>query len=121
MTDIKLQRVYDNPAGSDDDGWRIYVDRLCPRGESKAKFHYDCWAKDIAPSTELREWFHADPQTRWQDFTRKYISELQANPAVDDLIARIRRYQCVTLLYSSHDHQHNNAIVLAEYLHKKID
>lgn len=76
MTDIKLQRVYTNPSGSYDDGWRIYVDRLWPRGESKAKFHYDYWAKDIAPSAELREWFHADPQNRWPDFARKYMSEL---------------------------------------------
>ncbi|ROT09515.1 DUF488 domain-containing protein [Muribaculum intestinale] len=121
MTDIKLQRVYTNPSGSYDDGWRIYVDRLWPRGESKAKFHYDYWVKDIAPSAELREWFHADPQNRWPDFARKYMSELQTNPAIEDLTTQIRRHQHVTLLYSSHDTEHNNATVLAEYLHKKIE
>ena len=117
MTQIQVKRVYSDPDGSpSDDGMRIYVDRLWPRGESKDKFHYDMWAKDIAPSTALREWYHQSPVERWEEFGKRYVLELRSNPAVDALIAKLRCESLVTLLYSSKDEEHNNAVVLAGYL-----
>lgn len=116
-TEIQLKRVYTDPSGSDaDDGLRIFVDRLWPRGESKERFHYDLWAKDVAPSTELREWYHADPQQRWDEFSRRYLRELKASGAAAALAAEVRRHPLVTLLYGSRDTLHNNAGVLARFL-----
>ncbi len=112
--EIELKRAYD-PASSDD-GFRIYIDRLWPRGLSHETFHYDLWDKDIAPSAELREWFHADPDSRWEEFTRRYRAELADNPAFASLKEIIADKPKVTLLYSSHDHLHNNAIVVEEEL-----
>ncbi|MCM1504919.1 MAG: DUF488 family protein [Muribaculum sp.] len=120
MTDIELRRVYDDPSGTAGDGVRVFVDKLWPRGESKEKFHYDIWAKEIAPSTELREWFHANPAGRWEEFRRKYIAELNSNPATDRLVKELQNAQNVTLLYSSHDSEHNNAVILADYLKRKL-
>ena len=114
MSKIQIKRVYDDPAG--DDGFRIYVDRLWPRGESKETFHYDVWAKDVAPSTELREWFHADPDARWDEFRERYTDELARSEAARSLSEIVGEHSEVTLLYSSRDREHNNAAVLAEYL-----
>lgn len=81
MQKIITRRVYSDPDGSTaDDGYRIFVDRLWPRGESKESFHYDLWVKNVAPSTTLREWFHADPDSRWEEFVRRYTDELRSNP-----------------------------------------
>ncbi len=110
---IDLKRAYD-PAG--DDGFRVYVDRLWPRGLSHTTFHYDLWAKDIAPSTELREWFHADPEGRWSEFEKRYGDELEANPAFGQLKAELADKPKVTLLYSSRDETENNAIVVRNHL-----
>ena len=112
--DIELKRAYE-PAAADD-GFRIYVDRLWPRGLSHATFHYDLWDKEIAPSSELREWFHADPQNRWAEFEQRYSAELKVNPAFAALRQTLAGRPKVTLLYSSHDHEHNNAVVLASAL-----
>ena len=90
-------------------------------GESKAKFHYDYWAKDMPRQQNFANGFMLTRRTDGPDFARKYMSELQTNPAIEDLTTQIRRHQHVTLLYSSHDTEHNNATVLAEYLHKKIE
>lgn len=117
---INLKRVYDDPSGTPEDGLRIYVDRLWPRGESKEKFHYDIWAKDLAPSTELREWFHADSVGRWEEFKDKYTSELDSNPEMPEFLENLKKAQTVTLLYSSHDSKQNNATVLADYLKNKL-
>lgn len=114
MTEIALKRAYD-PADTDD-GFRVYIDRLWPRGLSHATFQYNLWDKEIAPSTELREWFHADPDTRWDEFEKKYLDELACNPAAGQLKTTLSSYKKVTLLYSSHDHEHNNAVVLKKYL-----
>lgn len=114
---IKLKRAYD-PA-SDEDGYRVYVDRLWPRGLSHETFHYDLWDKEIAPSTELREWFHADPENRWTEFAVKYRAELKANPALKSLKHEIADQSIVTLLYSSHDQEHNNAVVLENVLNNE--
>ncbi len=117
MTDIKLKRAYDPEDAAD--GYRIYIDRLWPRGLSHETFHYDEWDKDIAPSTELREWFHADPEGRWSEFERRYAAELAANPAFEALKKSVDAKNKVTLLYSSHDHEHNNAVVVASLLSKE--
>lgn len=114
MTDIQLKRAYDT--ASADDGYRIYIDRLWPRGLSHETFHYDLWDKDIAPSTELREWFHADPENRWAEFESKYAEELKRNQAFLTLKDDIVRHSKVTLLYSSHDSEHNNAVVVKNLL-----
>ena len=112
--EIKLKRAYD-PA-SPDDGFRVYIDRLWPRGLSHETFHYDLWDKEISPSTELREWFHQDPENRWQEFKEKYSQELLNNPAFAHLKEYILRKPVVTLLYSSRDEQHNNAVVVYDLL-----
>lgn len=114
MTDYKLKRAYEPE--SPDDGFRVYIDRLWPRGLSHQTFHYDLWDKDIAPSTELREWFHADPQDRWPEFEQKYAAELKANPSFASLKQLLETKKTVTLLYSSHDEQHNNAVVVYRLL-----
>ena len=118
MTEIKLKRAYE-PADASD-GFRIYIDRLWPRGLSHETFHYDLWDKDIAPSTELREWFHADATDRWPEFSRKYMAELDANPAFAVLKTTVAAHKTVTLLYSSHDETHNNAVVVADALKQPI-
>lgn len=114
MTKLQLKRAYQ--LASDADGFRIYIDRLWPRGLSHVTFHYDLWDKDIAPSTDLREWFHQDPQNRWNEFEEKYKKELQSNSAFSKLRDYIKTKPVVTLLYSSHDEQHNNAIVVFNLL-----
>lgn len=111
---IQIKRAYE-PASADD-GYRVYIDRLWPRGLSHETFHYDLWDKSIAPSTELREWFHADPENRWDEFADRYRAELRANPAFAELKSQIAGQRKVTLLYSSHDDAHNNAVVLKEAL-----
>lgn len=113
-TKIQLKRAYD-PA-SPDDGYRVYIDRLWPRGLSHETFHYDLWDKEIAPSTELREWFHQDPDGRWDEFAAKYRAELSANPAFASLKSMVADKSVVTLLYSSHDREHNNAVVVRDVL-----
>ena len=114
MQKIQIKRAYE-PAGPED-GFRIYIDRLWPRGLSHETFHYDLWDKDIAPSTELREWFHQDPEGRWNEFEEKYKEELKKNPAFDDFKEKISMRPVVTLLYSSHDETHNNAVVVYDLL-----
>ena len=111
---IQLKRAYD-PA-SPDDGYRVYIDRLWPRGLSHETFHYDSWDKQIAPSTELREWFHQNPNSRWEEFVQRYQSELLTNPAFQSLKSEIADKPKVTLLYSSRDHEHNNAVVVQKAL-----
>lgn len=109
-----IRRAYE--AATPDDGYRVYVDRLWPRGLSHENFHYDLWDKDIAPSTELREWFHADPTDRWVEFARRYRAELLNNPAFAELKKELATRPKVTLLYSSHDPVHNNATILRNAL-----
>lgn len=111
---INTKRAYE-PAAPDD-GFRIYVDRLWPRGLSHETFHYDWWDKEIAPSTGLRKWFHANPQSEWTEFEERYKEELQSNPAYTDMKKAISDKPKVTLLYSSHDVVHNNAVVLRDMI-----
>lgn len=114
MAKILLKRTYDSASPSD--GFRIFVDRLWPRGLSHETFHYDLWDKQLAPTDELREWFHVDPQTRWDGFRQRYEAELKANPAFAALKTIVAEHPVVTLLYSSHDELHNNAVVVADLL-----
>lgn len=114
MQTINIKRAYE-PA-SPADGYRVYIDRLWPRGLSHDTFHYDLWEKTVAPSTELRKWFHENPTEEWDEFEKRYRAELLHNPAVDGLRKAIAGKPVVTLLYSSHDHEHNNAVVLRGFL-----
>lgn len=116
---IFTKRAY-APA-SPEDGYRIYVDRLWPRGLSHDNFHYDLWDKQVAPSTELRHWFHENPSTEWTEFEKRYKAELLKNPAYNALRKLIADKPIVTLLYSSHDTEHNNALVLQQLLISDCD
>ncbi|MHA6688581.1 DUF488 domain-containing protein [Mesorhizobium sp. A556] len=111
--DVAIKRVYEPPA--EDDGQRVLVDRLWPRGLSKEKLDLALWLKEIAPSTELRKWFDHDP-AKWAEFQKRFRVELDDNAeAVKELRALIAKGK-VTLLYGAHDEEHNNAVVLAAYL-----
>ena len=113
---ITLKRAYD-PA-SPTDGIRFLVERLWPRGISKAALRLDSWLKEVGPSTALRKWFNHDP-AKWEEFRRRYFRELGSQPEVWRPIASAARRGRVTLVYSSHDTQHNNAVALQEFLRKK--
>ena len=119
MGNIQIKRAYEPESPSD--GFRVYVDRLWPRGLSHETFHYNLWDKQIAPTTELREWYHADPGQRWAEFARRYGAELAANPGFEALKNVVSGKNAVTLLYSSHDEEHNNAAVLRDALRKVLN
>jgi uncharacterized protein YeaO (DUF488 family) len=112
MRDVKIKRIYDEPARGD--GHRVLVDRLWPRGITKQRAHLDAWAKDVAPSTELRKWFSHDPK-RMDEFRTRYLNELHAAhpPELTTLIKESEKGR-VTLLYAAHDPKINHAIVLKE-------
>ena len=110
---IKLKRVYE-PA-SLDDGVRILVERLWPRGIKKDALKLDTWLKDVAPSDGLRRWFAHDPR-KWNGFRDRYFGELDANPKTWESVAKAARRGRVTLIYSSRDTEHNNAVALKDYL-----
>jgi uncharacterized protein YeaO (DUF488 family) len=109
---LRLKRAY-APA-EPGDGQRVLVDRIWPRGVSKAQAHIDLWLKDVAPSTALRQWFGHKPE-RWLQFRERYLEELRANPAVAEL-RQIMAKGPVTLVYGAKDTEHNQAVVLAEHL-----
>ena len=110
---ISLKRVYDPVTSTD--GVRFLVERLWPRGVKKTALSIDAWLKDVAPSSELRRWFSHDPK-KWSEFQRRYHDELAANADVLDPILKAAQHGRVTLVYSSHDTEHNNAVALKEYL-----
>ena len=112
---VRIKRVYDEPAA--DDGERILVDRLWPRGISKEKAAFEEWMKEVAPTSELRKWFDHRPE-RWDEFKERYRAELQGNPAVEALRARIAAGK-VTLLYGSRNREFNHAAVLADFVAEK--
>jgi uncharacterized protein YeaO (DUF488 family) len=113
---ITLKRAYDRVSRKD--GTRLLVERLWPRGISKDKLQIEAWLTDVAPSTELRKWFSHDPD-KWDEFRRRYRRELNSNPDAWQPIVAAARRGPVTLVYSSHDVQHNNAVALQEYLRGK--
>ncbi|HKP08871.1 MAG TPA: DUF488 family protein [Microbacterium sp.] len=114
---IRLKRVYDDPA--EDDGFRVLVDRLWPRGLSKERAALDLWAKEVAPSTELRKAFHHDDMS-WPDFETAYRAELDgpASTAVASLREELSPHPVVTLLHAVHDDTHNHALILREALQR---
>jgi uncharacterized protein YeaO (DUF488 family) len=110
---IKLKRVYEKP--SRDDGVRILVERLWPRGLKKEEVAADLWLKEVAPSPELRRWFGHDP-ARWEEFRRRYLEELEKNPEPVELLKQKSGEGAVTLIYAAHDEAHNGAVVLKGFL-----
>lgn len=112
---IRIKRVYHAPSG--DDGVRILVDRVWPRGLSKQRASINEWRKDLAPSAALRKWFNHDPP-KWQKFRRRYRAELTRSGAMELLkdLARRARRKTVTLVYGARDEEHNQAVALKEYL-----
>lgn len=110
---IRVRRVYDPLMP--DDGARVLVDRLWPRGVSKEHAHLTLWLKEVAPSTALRNWFDHDP-AKWDEFRTRYLAELDANSSAVSRIAALAEQGPVTLLYGARDTQHNEAVVLAAYL-----
>jgi uncharacterized protein YeaO (DUF488 family) len=109
---IKLKRAYAPPTS--DDGFRVLVDRLWPRGVSKSAARIDLWLKEIAPSAALRKWFGHDP-AKWSEFRARYMWELQKKGAVEQLMAHVR-HGTVTLVYGAKDQEHNDAVALKEFL-----
>ncbi|MEN3931293.1 DUF488 domain-containing protein [Microvirga sp. W0021] len=110
---IAVKRVYDMPDGND--GQRILVDRLWPRGMTKGKAQLTLWLKEIAPSNELRKWFHQDMSQR-QEFERRYRQELAGNPEAVAHLQKIIAEGKVTLLYAAHDTTYNHALFLQKYM-----
>lgn len=113
---VLLKRVYDEPAVSD--GIRLLVDRLWPRGLSKQEARIDVWLRDLAPSNELRKWFHANAE-QWQEFRRRYLTELKtpaAATAIEKLYELLKQEQIVSLLFASKKTEQNNATVLKEFV-----
>lgn len=112
---IRLKRVYE--IATKEDGTRILVDRLWPRGLPKEKAKVDLWLKDVAPSTELRKWFAHDP-AKWREFQARYKTELKNNPEQIALLKKEVAKGPATLLYGAKDERHNEAIVLQQLLNK---
>ena len=110
---IHIKRIYTAAAKSD--GARILVDRLWPRGVKKENAQIEEWAKDIAPSTELREWYGHDPD-RWPEFQKKYKGELKQNEAVNAFIEKYQQEKLLTLIYATKDEEHTHALVLKGWL-----
>jgi len=114
--DVALKRAYDKPSVSD--GARVLVDRLWPRGVKKKEADIEIWLKDLAPSEQLRKWFHAR-QSQWLQFRKLYLQELgepEAAAALEELYGIARKRKRVTLVFSSRNQEHNNAVVLKELL-----
>lgn len=114
---IKIKRVYEKM--SKDDGFRVLVDRLWPRGMKKEAVHIDLWMKEVAPSDALRKWFGHEPE-KWPEFQRKYRAELAKK---QELVAQLKKmakeHETLTLLYGAKDEEHNQAVALAEVLKRK--
>lgn len=113
---ITIKRIYEEP--SEDDGYRVLVDRLWPRGVSKEDAKLDEWMKEVAPSTELRKWYDHDTD-KFEAFRQRYHAELNEREEVLNRLLKIAGQQKVTLLYAARDEQHNQAVVLRAYLEKE--
>ena len=112
---IRVKRAYEPPHSSD--GIRVLVDRLWPRGRSKADLSIDFWLKDVAPSAALRKWFDHDTK-KWGEFRTRYEAELGTKRDAIDSLIRHGSKGTVTLVFAAHDSEHNNAVVLADFLRK---
>ena len=115
--DVRLKRAYETEGPTD--GWRVLIDRLWPRGVSRARAQLDDWDKDLAPSTELRQWFGHDPQ-RFEQFRLRYIEELRDHRPQLEALRRRAREGTLTLVYSAQNSEHNDAVVLAEVLKRGL-
>ncbi|MFT9019414.1 DUF488 domain-containing protein [Acetobacter malorum] len=113
---LQVRRIYDPPLPTD--GTRVLVDRLWPRGISKERAALDLWLKDIAPSTELRQWFGHDP-ARWNGFCQRYRAELDTNPACVEQLEALARKRPLTLLFGARNTEQNEAVLLAAYLRER--
>ena len=113
---IRLKRVYEEP--SESDGTRILVDRLWPRGLAKERAKVDVWLKEIAPSTELRKWFNHEP-VKWPEFKKRYQAEISNNTEALAALERHLANEKVTIVYGAKDEEHNDAVVIKQYLDKK--
>jgi uncharacterized protein YeaO (DUF488 family) len=111
---VAVKRFYE-PAETAD-GFRILVDRLWPRGVKKESAKIDCWLKEVAPSTELRTWYHKD-MSKWSEFEKKYKTELKDNPAWLELKQLLKEHKKITLLFTAKDEKRNHALILAKLLH----
>jgi uncharacterized protein YeaO (DUF488 family) len=109
---LTIKRIYEPPAG--EDGLRILVDRLWPRGVSKEAAALDLWLKEVAPTPELRTWFGHEPE-RFEEFSARYRAELESNPALERLLEAARDADSVTLLYAARDPECNHAVVLRDF------
>ena len=115
---IQLKRAYDEP--QPEDGRRMLVDRIWPRGVSREELELDVWCRDVAPSDELREWFDHDPD-RWEEFRRCYAEELRAKPETwQPLLEAARGDGDLTLVYGASDREHNNAVALRDFLRREL-
>lgn len=112
---LKIKRIYE--PYDENDGFRILVDRIYPRGVKKAEAHIDLWLKEVAPSAELRKWFNHEAE-KWDDFQRRYAAELDAKQDLLAVILEAMRSDTVTLLYSARDEDHNQARALHAYILK---
>ena len=116
MMNIRIKRAYEEPAA--EDGERILVDRLWPRGLTKERAKVDLWLKDVAPSTELRKWFAHDP-AKWAEFRLRYLEELERNKEQLSLLRQEAAKGTVTLVYGAKDQEHNEAVILQKLLTAK--
>ena len=114
---IQVKRVYEPPDSLD--GKRFFVERLWPRGMKKESLKMDGWLKDAAPSDTLRHWFAHDP-AKWEEFRHRYIAELERNHDSWKVLLDSAHLGTVTLLYSAHDQEHNNTLVLKSFLDERI-
>ncbi len=114
---IKIKRVYEKPLPSD--GYRVLVDRLWPRGISKNEAHLEAWEKDLAPSADLRKWYGHQPE-RWEEFKKRYRSELAANPAVTEFLDKNKSQQVITLVYAYREEAYSHALILQEFLEDQL-
>jgi uncharacterized protein YeaO (DUF488 family) len=121
---IRVERIYDNPKGNNNDDFRILVDRLWPRGLSKDKVRIDLWQKEIAPSNSLRKWFGHD-EKKWNEFKRRYFKELDGKKElVNMILSKVKNESIsptITLLYGTKEARFNNAVALKEYVEERAE
>ena len=115
--DVRIKRAYDPATAAD--GYRVLIDRLWPRGVSRERANLDAWEKELAPSTQLREWFRHQPG-RFDEFRRRYVDELRSQRPALTALRRRARNGTVTLVYAASDEEHNDAVVLAEVLRRGL-
>ncbi len=110
---VRIKRIYEQPAA--DDGFRVFIDRLWPRGMKKEEVQFDVWSKELAPSTELRRWFGHEP-AKWEEFKVRYFRELDRHSEATAALAERAASEQVTLLFGAKAERYSNAAALAEYL-----